>query len=304
MKNKKESETKSEGERNPNFYIKISNYFFYNLSNNLFKKGYFKELRENIISASVPIFSISFVSMMFFSALLAVILGLLYSIFSSVIAFNLATLARNFGISFVLGIVVFFGLYSYPGSEKKGQAHRIDEELPFVSLHMSSIAGSGIEPSKIFEIVLADKENPAIGKEFKKIVSQINIYGYDILTSLKNVAKETPSKKLSELLGGIATTITEGGDLGEFLKKRSETLFFDYKLVREQYTKLAETFMNIYISIVIMAPMIFSLLILLIGVSGFAGNIDPGILTVIMILGIALINVIFLVVLHLKQPSY
>jgi len=98
--------------------------------------------------------------------------------------------------------------------------------------------------------------------------------------------------------------VSPSGDLAEFLKKRAETLFFDYKLIREKYTKLAETFMNIYISIVIMAPMIFSLMLILIGVSGFGGGMDPSILTLLLIFGVAFINVIFLIVLHVKQPSY
>jgi len=285
-------------------YIKASNLFFYNLSNRLFKAGYFKKLRENLISAGIPIFSISFVSMCLFSAFIAFVLGILYSVFSFMFGLDAMVLMRNIGISFVIGAFVFLIVYSYPGAEKKGMSNRIDEELPFIALHMSSIAGSGLEPSKIFEVVIADKESPNIKKEFKKIINQINLYGYDIITALKNVARDNPSKKLAELLSGMASTISEGGDLAEFLKKRAETLFFDYKLVREKYTKLAETFMNIYISIVIMAPMIFSLMMILIGVSGFGGGMDPTVLTLLLILGVGFINVIFLIVLHMKQPSY
>lgn len=297
----KKGATESKG-TNP--YIRISNYFYYNLSSRLFEQGYFKSIRDNLISAGVPVFSRSYMSMVFFSATLMVAVGILFSFFFSAISFSLTSLLRNIGISFILGGVVFFGLYQYPASEKKSISNRIDEELPFIALHMSSIAGSGLEPSKIFEVVIADKESPAIKVQFKKVINQINIYGYDLLTSLKNVSKETPSKKLSELLSGMATTVAEGGDLGEFLKKRSESLFFDYKLAREKYTKLAETFMNIYISIVIMAPMLFALLMILIGVSGFGGGMDPGVMTIILILGISLINVVFLMVLHMKQPSY
>jgi flagellar protein FlaJ len=299
MEKKEATET-----RGSNPYIRISNYFFYNLSSRLFEQGYFKNVRANLISAGVPIFSRSYMSMTFFSACLAAVLGILFSFFLLVTGFDFLVLLRNIGISFALGAVVFFALYNYPATEKKSLSNKIDEELPFISLHMSSIAGSGLEPSKIFEVVISDKESPTVRKEFKKLINQINIYGYDILTALKNVAKETPSKKLSELLNGMATTVSEGGDLAEFLKKRSETLFFDYKLVREKYTKLAETFMNIYISIVIMAPMIFSLLIILIGVSGFGGGLDPAVLTLILILGIGFINVVFLMVLHMRQPSY
>jgi flagellar protein FlaJ len=289
--------------KKPGFYVRISNTIFYNLSSSLVSRGYFRDLKEELRTAGIPIFYASYISVIFLSTLLTFVVSLIATIILSLGNFTIIAVLRSIGISVLLGIS-FILLYFYPSVERRSLKSRIDDELPFVALHMSAIAGSGLEPSKIFEILISDKENKAVAGEFKKIVNQVNIYGYDIITALKNVAKETASRKLGELLGGMAVTIAEGGELADFLKKRSETLFFDYKLSREQYTKLAETFMNIYISVVITAPMIFSLLILLMGVSGFGLTLSPAALTVILILGVSLINIIFLVALHLKQPSY
>lgn len=290
--------------KKPGFYVRISNSIFYGLSSNLVSRGYFKDLKEELRTAGIPIFYASYISVIFLSTLLTFVVSLIATIILSFGNFTIIAALRSIGISVLLGISAFILLYFYPSVERKSLKSRIDDELPFVALHMSAIAGSGLEPSKIFEILISDKENKAVAGEFRKVVNQVNIYGYDIITALKNVAKETASRKLGELLGGMAVTIAEGGELADFLKKRSETLFFDYKLAREQYTKLAETFMNIYISVVITAPMIFSLLILLMGVSGFGLTLSPAALTVILILGVSLINIIFLVALHLKQPSY
>ncbi|MEK7124018.1 MAG: type II secretion system F family protein, partial [Patescibacteria group bacterium] len=59
-----------------------------------------------------------------------------------------------------------------------------------------------------------------------------------------NVSKTTPSTKLSELFSGLSTTITSGGNLGEFFAKRADSLLVTYRLEREKYTKIAETFIN------------------------------------------------------------
>ena len=299
----KEREKKPEL-RNPGFYVKAANALFYNLSEQLNEKGYFKDLRSDLRTAGMAIFSASYISVMFFSAILVFIGSIIITLVLSSSNLTFFVIIRDIGMSLVLGASAFMVLYFYPSLEKGSLKGKIDDELPFVALNMSAIAGSGLEPSKIFELLAADKDNPAVAGEFRKIVNQVNIYGYDVITVLKNIAKETASKKLAELLNGMAVTISEGGALTDFLSKRAETLFFDYKLSRERYTKLAETFMNIYISVVITAPMIFSLMILLMGVSGFGLGLSTAVLSFILILGVSMINVVFLVVLHLKQPSY
>ena len=195
-------------------------------------------------------------------------------------------------------------MYFYPYFEAKGFEEKINQELPFVTIHMSAIASSGIEPTQIFKIIALSADYPNTNKEFRKIVNQVNVYGYDLINALKNTARETSSRKLSELLNGMATTISGGGSLSEFLDKRAETLLFEYKLEREKFTKSAETLMDIYISIVIAAPMIMTLLLVLISVSGFGMGLSLKLLTMVMISIVALINIIFLAFLHLRQPAY
>ena len=114
---------------------------------------------------------------------------------------------------------------------------------------MATIAGSDIEPTKIFKIIATSDEYKNLGKELKKILVQINVYGYDLVNSLKNISKRTSNEKLAELLEGLATNISSGGSLKNFLEKKSENYLQDYKLERKQYINVAETFMDIYISV-------------------------------------------------------
>jgi len=171
-------------------------------------------------------------------------------------------------------------------------------------IHMSAISGSGIPPSEIFKIIGMGKEYPALSKEFRKILNQINIYGYDLVTALTNSSKSSPSPKLSELFSGVATTISSGGELSDFFEKRADTLLMDYRLEREKFTKIAETFMDIYISIVIAAPMILMLLLIMMFITGFSLNLTPTIMTLLIVSVISLLNLVFLGFLHLKQPGY
>lgn len=194
-------------------------------------------------------------------------------------------------------------VYFYPSLEAKSAGNKIDQELPFAAIHMSSIAGSMIDPSKIFSIILTTKEYPHIEKEFIKLLNEINLLGYDLVTALRNSALNSPSKKLSELFNGIATTISSGGNLSEFFAKRAETLLFEYRIEREKRTRSAETFMDIYISVVIAAPMILMLLLMMMKISGLGLQLSAGMITLIMVLGVTVINIAFLTFLHLKQSA-
>ena len=168
---------------------------------------------------------------------------------------------------------------------------------------MSAISGSMINPTKIFRIIVITKEYPNLEKEFLKVLNGVNVLGYDLITTLKNSANNSPSKKLSDLFNGIATTISSGGDMPKFFNERAASLLFEYNLEKEKSTKAAETFMDIYISVVIAAPMILMLLLIMMQISGLGFSITTFTLTLVMISGVSMINIVFLAFLHLKQSS-
>ena len=282
-------------------YFKLANKFFFNSASKEVSKGRFLELSDNIKKANINILTETYVATIFFSTVLTFIAS--FFLVAGLMVIGTSVLSV-FWIPFVSPILTFAIMYYYPSAEKSSLAKNIDQELPFAVIHMSSIAGSGIEPSKIFQIIGLSKEYPYLRREIRKIINQLNIYGYDLVTALNNVSKNTPSERLAELLNGLSTTIHSGGGLPEFFNQRSETLLATYRLDREKYTKTAETFMDIYISLVIATPIILILLLVMIGVSGIQIGFSPTQMSLMIILIIALVNVLFLGVLHVKQPKY
>jgi len=298
-------------------YLKLSNKFFLNKSIDLVNKGYFKNLYTELKKANMEILFEGYIAMMIFSSVLSFFIGLFIFIFLMVLDFNLSwpilslytgeigsRILTTIWIPLVLPPAVFIFTYFYPSTERISIAKRIEQELPFATIHMSAISGSGISPVEIFKIIGLSREYKYLRKEIRKVLNQINIYGYDLVTALNNVARNTPSEKLAELFLGLSTTINSGGSLKEFFEKRSETLLNEYRLEREKYTKLAETFMDIYISVIIAAPMILMLLLIMISLSKISIGFTPFQITLLIIMVIALINTVFLIFLKIKQPAY
>lgn len=286
-------------------YLKLSNKLFLNKANKLISKGRFSSLGLEIKKANIDMLLGSYLSIIFFSMLLSfVISAAVVAVFVFYSGNYLLALAKFFWLIIALPALTFLILYFYPSAERKSQSRKIEQELPFAVIHMSAISGSGISPSEIFRIIGLSREYPYLRKEIKKVLNQINIYGYDLITALNNTAKTTPSVKLAELFNGLSAAIQSGGELSAFFDKRAETLLLNYRLEREKYTRTAETMMDIYITVVIATPMILMLLLVMIAVSGI--NIGLGIteLTFVIVSIVALVNVLFLGFLQIKQPSY
>ncbi len=302
----------------PNSYAKLSNHFFRNLSNYFISKGYTKKLHEGLRKINSQFITATYASMILFTIFISFlftfclfIILLFYNltpVFPFIVPCNETILSRFIRFVWIIFLVPLssgFIFYYYPFSEGKNIGKKIDQELPFVTIHMSAIANSNIEPTNLFKIILKSKEYRYTNNEFKKLMNLINFNGLDLITALKKTAKTSPSSKLKNLLNGLTTTISSGGDLHSFLDKHSETLLFDYKLDREKYTKSSETFMDIYISLGIAAPMIFLMLFVMMGSTGALVNllgIGVETLSLLIIFAVIILDIGFLIFLKLKQP--
>ena len=316
LKKEKEKKVEKKEEKKTNTYANLSNKFFANISMSLVKQKKFRTIGRDLIKSNLNYTLVNYVSMLFLTTTIAFIGSFL--IFLFFLFFNLSptlpiiTMATEgiglrlleiFWIPIIFPLGTFLFMYNYPSMERKSLGGKIDAELPFAAIHMSAIASSLVDPTKIFSIISSTNEYPNLEKEFNKLLNEINIYGYDLVTALKDSALNSPSAKLSELLNGLATTITSGGSLYEFFDKRSQSLLFEYRLDKEKNTKAAENFMDIYISVVIAAPMIFMLLLMMMKISGLGISLSTGLITLLVVGGVSLINIFFLVYLQLKQSS-
>ncbi|MBW6442797.1 type II secretion system F family protein [Patescibacteria group bacterium] len=314
-KNKDKKKTKKKTKR-PSSFVKISSRMFHNFSMSLIKQGSFRNLKRDIVKSNLEFVPATYLSLIFFSTIIAAIIAFFVTGFflffdilidppfiAPIQESFIQRLPKVIWVLFALPLITFVFAYFFPSMERQSLERKINHELPFATVHMSSIAGSMVEPSKIFGIIASTGEYPNLEKEFIKLQNEINIYGYDLVTALRNRVFNSPSRKLADLFNGLSTTITSGGDLAVFFEKRAQSLLFEYRLDIEKQGKAAETFMDIYISLVVAAPMILMLLLMMMGISGLGISLSPSMISIIMILSISGINALFLAFLHLKQSN-
>jgi flagellar protein FlaJ len=170
---------------------------------------------------------------------------------------------------------------------------------------MAAIASSGVPPSTMFRLLTGFEEYGEISKEAKKIVRNIDVFGQDITTALREVSNKTPSLPFKDFLEGVATTIDTGGNLQAFLRQQAEKALFEYRIRREKYLETLSTYADFYTAVLIAAPLFLVAILAVMNMIG--GKLWGMEIETAMWLGISIlmpiVNLVFLAFIHFTQPE-
>jgi archaeal flagellar protein FlaJ len=178
-----------------------------------------------------------------------------------IITLNFITLKATTEIMLIvlgpLGIsLLSFGFFIYdPVQKSNSKRKNIEINLPFVLTHMGAVAESGVPPYMIFKLLAEFEEYGEVSKEMKKLVRNIDTFGIDPLTAIKNLAEKTPSKEFKQILLGIVSATEAGGDVKSYLKISGEQALFNWKIKREKFLQQLSAYSEFYTGILIAAPL-------------------------------------------------
>jgi flagellar protein FlaJ len=263
--------------------------------------GYFDFLEIQLRSTRMKISVHEYMSLVFFASMIA----FLVSIIAGSILIPFLTL--NAPYSYTLAIIVSFGVtaaiffltFYYPSMKANSIKSRIDRALPFSATHMTAIASSGINPAEIFKI-LSLREGE-IGKEAKTIYNDVRMFGMGISAALTKAANRTPSPQFSELLWGMVSVITSGGDLENYLSEKTRSFMVNYKRTLDDYSNQIYLYTEIYITLIIVGTLFFIVLSSI--MSPLTGGGALFIQTFLVFVFTPLISVGFIILLKGLSPS-
>src|SRR3989338_4191427 len=270
-------------------------------------KGYVEPLREEIIKSNLNIIFELYVGRMLFIAFVGfVTLLLTTTIYLTIIGipFVLSIISGLIlGMTIFIAIVTFY--HSYPFQLISSKRGSIEANMPFAINHMSAIAGSGVPPVVIFKIMSTVPEYGEITHEAERITRNVEVFGMDIVSAIKNVAERTPSDVFRQFLSGIVASIETGGDLRKYLENSAHESMFEYRLKREKFLQQLATYADFYTAVLIAAPLFF---ISILSVMALIGGTVIGLsIPVAMRLGIylliPLLNTVFVLFIHFTQPN-
>lgn len=281
-------------------YASLSYGIFGGFTKNL--KPYFLDIKEDLRKASLNYTLEEYLSIAFFTTavtflLEAVLLSFLFGLFvSPIIAVILAMT-----LSLTLSGMLFFLFYSYPTTAAKNRNSKIKKLLPFSVSYMATVARSNVPPIVMFKIISAFKEYGELAKEAENIVRDVEMFGMTTLAAIKKQAKITPSKDMRDLLFGVNTMIMTGGDLGIFLKEKSEELMNDYRRRIRKYSQDISLYVEMYLTLIITGSIFFIVL------SSIISTISAGLGTImvqtfVVFILLPLLSIAFIILIKSTNP--
>ncbi len=240
-------------------YVSVAYKLFGGVSRSI--RGSFLDVRENLHKANIAYTIEEYISIALFTVMLTFVLEtIMLSFIFGLIIEPLGAVMLAFTLSTMISGALFFFFYTYPKTLVKHRRSQIRKVLPFASSYLATIASSKISPLLMFKTLSGFKEYGYISKEAEQIVKGVEIFGMNVSTAIKKEAKRTPSKEFSELLWGINSMLTSGGNLADFLHDKSETFMSDYRRRIRKYSQDLSLYVEIYLTLIITGSIFFIVL--------------------------------------------
>jgi len=203
------------------------------------------EFKQYLERAKIKIYPETYVSLMFFVALLTLPITLL----SLMILYLYMFIPMIFLIPIPLYVMIGFMLI--PLSKAGDRSANLEREVPFVAAYISVMASGGIAPYTSFKRLSQVELLPTMKGEAREIVKDVEIFGIDPLTAMQKAARGSPLDTYQDLLSGYASTVVIGGDVKHFLERKAEDIFklraLRVKAVAERLGMLLESFIIVMV---------------------------------------------------------
>jgi flagellar protein FlaJ len=237
--------------------------------------SYFDSIKSDLRKSNLGLSLSEYVYISFFVLLLVFLIEFPLIIVITSIIFKEAAIAFlfSFTVTVLILLGVFFMFYTYPSVIAGSRKKNIDSTLPFATTYMATIAASGAPPSTMFKVLSQFEEYGEIAKESEKINRDIEAFGMDLVGSIRKTASRTPSTEFKELLWGLDTVLTTGGDLSDYLHDKSKAFMQEYRRSLEKYSKTLSLFIEIYLTIILVGSIFFIIMSSLMSVFG-AGELN------------------------------
>jgi len=219
--------------------------------------GVFVFVKDSLPKADIKIPFKTYMSMVFLTAVIAYV----GSLIALIVALQIVEISAMMMVVYSIFVPIMVAitcavvLSFYPYQKMVSRSRKIETNLPFVLTHMGAVAESGIPPYVIFRLISEFEEYGEVSREMKKIVRNIETFGINPLTAIKQAAERTPSNSFKQVLLGFVTTTETGGDVKVFLKTAGEQALFEWRMRREKFLQQLSAYAEFYTGILIAAPL-------------------------------------------------
>ncbi len=256
-------------------------------------KSFYKGLYSSMLKARIKISLEAYISFLIMALSITLIASYIISFIYIYYFLNyilIASILLSTAITIFSASIVFGSIYAYPYLKASMFGSRVNDELPYAIAHMSVLAIAGATPENIFRSV-ASVPNDPVADFMKDIVRDIDLFGYDIITAVRNARERSPSKILDGFLGEMEAIISSGGDLKEFLASYNKELLTVKTIEAKKLSEMLSTLAEVFLILMVVLPL---LMITMLSIMSLVGGTVLGLNIIQMMQLIAYIMVPFM----------
>jgi len=265
-----------------------------------------EKLKKSLSGARIPVkfelylhFCIVITLLCAFGYMLLQLLFLVFDMPINLLPFLPSSLS-NILVFVVLVAGIFFALLSYPSLVAKGRKTRIDLDLPYAITYMEALSTNVTLYSLFKSVFEAEDLYGEVSQECGMIVRDVEAFGEDLLTAMRNLQKTTPSENLADLLNDLALVFKTGGDMKEFFSSRSERYREIARQELETTLQVMEMIAEVYVTAFVAGPIAIIIMLVAQNLSG-RGQM-AGVMP-LMYIGLPLGAIALIVILYYLLPS-
>jgi len=214
------------------------------------------EFKGQLEKAGMKIYSETYISMMFFAALLT----LPATIISLVLIYFTKLIPLIFLVPLPIYIMIVFMIT--PSMKAGERASALEREMPFASAYITVMATGGISPYMSIKRLSNVDLMPGMRREAREIMRDVEIFGIDPLSALEHASENHPLDIYRDFVSGYASTVITGGDISHFLESKTHDIFkarsMRIKAAAERLGMLLESFIIVVVLMSLCFYILFS----------------------------------------------
>jgi flagellar protein FlaJ len=201
-----------------------------------------------------------------------------------------------------LGTITYYLRYYYPRLQADTRERNIDFMLPHAIVFMYALTYGGMSLVEVMgKLAEADDAYGEVAEEFDMVLRDIELFGNDLYTALRNARNLTPSDNLEQFLDDMVSVLESGGEVSEFLDESGKTYLRRAQEGQEDFLETLAILSEVFIVGFVAAPLFLVVILLVISV---LGGSSLGMLYVIIYAGLPLGMAMFLVLVSTLSDPY
>jgi len=235
-----------------------------------------------------------YISLYVFSLILSFVIPLITLPAIFIVIFKiplLNSIALSILITIAIASIVSALMFYAPVHASKVRGDKIDAMVPYIAAYLGVLAASGVSSERIVERYLEVAHILGVEKEFKDVIKLMVFKGSDLPTALREVSRKSPSTLLGEILEGFASIAETGGNPRTFFQYEVESIIKAREARLRDILNSLSAVAEIYISLVVVAPLVFTIMLMIIASLGgfpFSPYVLIGIINLVLVPAIAL----------------